>query len=572
MVKSLTMEGKSEKTKNSLNTPKKGFVEKKKKQKFKEVPTGKVALINGSKVQNNKQNLQTQKGSPQKSPKGNKTPQGANKNSKKDQKKKNAVKPEEEEDDTDSDEEINEGVELDSSMLEDSDDDLSEEESGDEEEIKVPNILGASLADDTDEDDDDFEEQEELSEKKGVKMFKGVNKSADSSKDSSAMEDSDEDDEDDDDEEEEDDDDDESDEETEGSSLGLKALMSNSIAEDDEDDEDFVEAERDDDDDDMSSEEEDEEEEDEEQNSPTNPNKGKNSKGKKDGSADVSLEELKEDKKTIFVGNLPTTVTKKQLMKLFKKFGEIDTIRLRGMVPKELSMSKKVAAITKNVHPKIKSVYAYIRFVNIESVKAALSLNDTEFEGNHLRVDAADKSVKYDQKKSVFLGNLNFNIEDNAVRKHFEQCGEIESVRVVRDGKTRIGKGFGYVNFKNADSVALALELDGTMLQKREVRVKPNLGEQKSKDKGKRSLTDSSGGDSPQKKSKIEEGKGRNKKNAMKRLAVKGQKQGGETSPQQSKAFQGQKADANKKKKNKVDKKKKVIAEKLTAKPKKPSN
>lgn len=576
MVKSLTMANKEEKTKNSLTMPKKGFVEKKKKQKFKEVPTGKVALINGSKAQNNKKNVQKQKGSPQKSPKANKSPQSAEKNSKKELKKKNAKPEEEEEDDTDSDEEINEGIQLDSSMLEESDDDASdddEEESGDEEETKIPNILGASLADDTDEDDDEFEGQEEPSEKKGVKMFKGVNKSANSSKDSSAMEDSDEDDDDDDDE----DDDEESGEEADESSLGLKALMSNSIPEDDEDDEDFVEAEGDDDDDDITSEEEDEEEDEKEtKNSPTNPKKNKNSKtnkGKEDGGQqDVSLEELKDDKRTIFVGNLPTTVTKKQLTKLFKKFGPIDTMRLRGMVPKELGLSKKVAAITKNLHPKIKSVYAYIRFVKVESVKPALSMNDTEFEGNRLRVDSADKSIKYDPKKSVFLGNLHFNIDENGVRKHFEQCGEIDSIRVIRDPATRVGKGFGYVNFKDADSVALALELDGTMLQNRAIRVKPNLGEKAQKKK--RSLSVSSGSESPKKKTKPgeESGKLRNKKNAMKRVAAKEQKQGNETSPQQNKAFQGQKADANKKKKNKVDKKKKVVAEKLAAKTKKRSH
>lgn len=46
-----------------------------------------------------------------------------------------------------------------------------------------------------------------------------------------------------------------------------------------------------------------------------------------------------------------------------------------------------------------------------------------------------------------------------------------------------------------------------------------------------------------------------------------------QASPQQKSMFQGQKADKDKKKKeNKVDKKKKILAEKLTAKPKKPSN
>ncbi|KAH3844413.1 hypothetical protein DPMN_086671 [Dreissena polymorpha] len=34
------------------------------------------------------------------------------------------------------------------------------------------------------------------------------------------------------------------------------------------------------------------------------------------------------------------------------------------------------------------------------------------------------------------------------VRKHFEDCGDIRNVRLIRDKKTCLGKGFGYVNFE----------------------------------------------------------------------------------------------------------------------------
>lgn len=73
------------------------------------------------------------------------------------------------------------------------------------------------------------------------------------------------------------------------------------------------------------------------------------------------------------------------------------------------------------------------------------------------------------------------DIDDNAIRKHFEQCGEIDSIRVIRDNQTGVGKGFGYINFKNNDSVALALELDGTAILNREIRVKPGIDQDKSK-------------------------------------------------------------------------------------------
>ncbi|KAK2150616.1 hypothetical protein NP493_2757g00002 [Ridgeia piscesae] len=49
--------------------------------------------------------------------------------------------------------------------------------------------------------------------------------------------------------------------------------------------------------------------------------------------------------------------------------------------------------------------------------------------------------------------------------------GEIENVRIVRDKKFRLGKGFGYVLFKDLDSVGLALKLDGSTFRKRKLRV-----------------------------------------------------------------------------------------------------
>lgn len=47
----------------------------------------------------------------------------------------------------------------------------------------------------------------------------------------------------------------------------------------------------------------------------------------------------------------------------------------------------------------------------------------------------------HDPKLSVFVGNLPFALEDEALRAKFENCGDIESVRIVRDKQTNIGKG-----------------------------------------------------------------------------------------------------------------------------------
>merc|ERR1712106_531920 len=85
--------------------------------------------------------------------------------------------------------------------------------------------------------------------------------------------------------------------------------------------------------------------------------------------------------------------------------------------------------------------------------------------------DMALKGKVHDNKKADFMGNLDFKTEEEDVRKLFAKCGEVESVRLVRDTTTGIGKGFGYVNFVSVDSVGLAIRLNNQEVCGRKVRV-----------------------------------------------------------------------------------------------------
>ena len=40
------------------------------------------------------------------------------------------------------------------------------------------------------------------------------------------------------------------------------------------------------------------------------------------------------------------------------------------------------------------------------------------------------------------------DVEEEPVREHFEDCGDVEGVRIIRDRQTGLGKGFGFVLFK----------------------------------------------------------------------------------------------------------------------------
>lgn len=420
MVKQLLKENKNLTSNNFLNTLKHGYVQKKKSQKFKQTPTGKVLLINQSKMSNNNSmENDTFQEMDKRLKKKNIKKQGES--TKKQLKKKNPIEAKENESDLD---DINEGIVLQGSIMENSDESQSSDDSESEGEKTLPNILGTSLADESDEDDEDYEDDKEVQIKQRVKMFDGIksNRSTDSIDDledstsddsenedeadsNSSYDEEDEELEEEEDEELEEEEDEKEDEESESEeeaneSLGLKVLLGNSIADDDDDDDDFIEPTDNDEDDDISDEEEESEEEKVEKNNSVN----------NSGEEHSYLEDLKKDKRTIFVNNLPKNITKKKIEKLFKKFGEIDTIRLRGIISKSLNIPKRTAAITNDLHSKLKSIYAFVKFESEESVKKALSLNGEIFEGNYLVVRASDKSDnEYDPKKAVFIGNLHFS-------------------------------------------------------------------------------------------------------------------------------------------------------------------
>ena len=61
----------------------------------------------------------------------------------------------------------------------------------------------------------------------------------------------------------------------------------------------------------------------------------------------------------------------------------------------------------------------------------------------------------------MFVGNLPFDVQDEDLYTHFTRCGEIEFVRVVRDKKTNIGKGFGYVQFKVVSGCGFGWVING---------------------------------------------------------------------------------------------------------------
>ena len=73
----------------------------------------------------------------------------------------------------------------------------------------------------------------------------------------------------------------------------------------------------------------------------------------------------------------------------------------------------------------------------------------------------------------LYIGNLSYNTDDNALRAHFENAGKtvVEAV-VITDRDTGRSRGFGFVTLGSDDEAKAAIEeLDGGDLDGRELKV-----------------------------------------------------------------------------------------------------
>ncbi|KAF4335258.1 nucleolar 12 [Fusarium beomiforme] len=215
---------------------------------------------------------------------------------------------------------------------------------------------------------------------------------------------------------------------------------------------------------------------------------------------DNKSSDLEKAARTVFLANVSTEAinskaAKKTLMAHLSSVLDkdatppqtIESLRFRSVAFAGGSLPKRAAYITKNLmDATTKSANAYVVYSTLAAArKAATELNGTQVLERHLRVDSVAHPSPTDHRRCVFVGNLGFvddetvlntNADGDTTEKKknktpsdveeglwrtFSTQGKVENVRVVRDPKTRVGKGFAYVQFYDANDVEAALLLDG---------------------------------------------------------------------------------------------------------------
>ncbi|POR39793.1 Nucleolar protein 12 [Tolypocladium paradoxum] len=213
-----------------------------------------------------------------------------------------------------------------------------------------------------------------------------------------------------------------------------------------------------------------------------------------------NVSEVEKASRTVFLGNVSTeAISSKQAKKTLTAHlssvldendappQKLESIRFRSVAFSTGSMPKRAAYITKSLMgATTKSANAYAVFSSPAAArKVVAELNGTEVLGRHIRVDSIAHPSPMDHRRCVFVGNLGFvddetvlntDSEGKTVEKKrnkipsdveeglwrtFGKKGKVQNVRVVRDPKTRVGKGFAYVQFYDGNDVESALHLDG---------------------------------------------------------------------------------------------------------------
>ncbi|KAL7718779.1 RNA recognition motif containing protein [Entamoeba marina] len=189
-----------------------------------------------------------------------------------------------------------------------------------------------------------------------------------------------------------------------------------------------------------------------------------------------STRHIEEADRTVFITNVSVDVKHSEMKKFLSKYGNLISYRFRNTAYSTLDKSKKVNFLKKEFNKKRKTQGVYALYETKDEAKsAAEQIDNTLFLGYHLRADwEVNKDQKKDVKKTIFVGNLPFNIEEEDVRKAFEkQAGNVQRVRVVRDNNTGTGRGIAYVTFKEKEDVQKGLDFVGNKIKGRLVRVSP---------------------------------------------------------------------------------------------------
>lgn len=175
----------------------------------------------------------------------------------------------------------------------------------------------------------------------------------------------------------------------------------------------------------------------------------------------------------VYVGNLLFDVTAADIEREFSVFGPI----------KSSTIATDARGLSKG--------FGYVLFETVEQATAAIEAkHQTVFEGRRLVVNYQNKTsnkprAENPPSKTLFIGNLAFEMSDADLNKLFRDIRNVIDVRVAIDRRTGQPRGFAHADFTDVESAIKGKDaLMGKEVYGRELRVDFSAGSRSARGDG----------------------------------------------------------------------------------------
>ncbi|XP_034037894.1 heterogeneous nuclear ribonucleoprotein A0-like [Thalassophryne amazonica] len=169
----------------------------------------------------------------------------------------------------------------------------------------------------------------------------------------------------------------------------------------------------------------------------------------------------------LFVGGLNVDTDDDGLRRHFEQFGTLTD-----------------CVVVVNKHLQRSRCFGFVTYSKIDEADACVAAKPHIIDGNMVEVkravarEDANKPEALAKVKKVFVGGLKDDIEEEHLKQHFGQFGQIEKAEVISEKNTGKKRGFGFIHFCDNDAADKAVVVKFHTVNGHKVEVKKALTKQ----------------------------------------------------------------------------------------------